>query len=427
MTSLSVNGANPIALSYDLDSLPIQVGALTLTRNAQNGLVTGAALGIITETMTYDTFGDTATHTVNQNGNPVYSTTYTRDALSRIASKNETIGGIAHTFAYTYDPAGRLTEVRQDNVLTASYGYDTNGNRLSRTDGGGTLTATYDAQDRLQQFGATTYVHNAAGERQSRTAAGQTTSYQYDTLGNLTGVTLPTGTQIEYLLDGGHRRVGKKRNGTLVQGFLYQDRVKPIAELDDSNNVVSRFVYADGINVPAYMIKAGVTYRIVTDHLGSPRLIIDVATGNVAQRLDYDAFGNVILDTNPGFQPFGFAGGLYDPDTKRTRYGLRDYDPETGRWTTKDPGGFSSGQNLYIYADNDPVNLIDPLGDNPRHKLNSGAGAVPSSKTGVVEFREADVLRRTRTPIDLPELTYRRAVAQRSKRVLVPDPSHARF
>jgi RHS repeat-associated protein len=104
------------------------------------------------------------------------------------------------------------------------------------------------------------------------------------------------------------------------------------------------------------MIKAGVTYRIVTDHLGSPRLVIDTATGSIAERMDYDEFGNVTLDTNPAFQPFGFAGGLYDSDTKLTRYGLRDYDAETGRWTTKDPGGFSSGPNLYIYADNNPVN-----------------------------------------------------------------------
>src|SRR5262249_12365421 len=208
----------------------------------------------------------------------------------------------------------------------ASYSYDGNGNRLSRTDGGGTLTATYDAQDRLEQFGATTYVHNATGERQSQTAAGQTTSSQYDTLGNVTGVTLPGGTQIEYLLDGGHRRIGKKVNGTLVQGFLYQDGLRPVAELDASNNVVSRFIFAGRIKFPAYMIKAGVTYRIVADHLGSPRLVIDAATGSVVQRLDYDEFGNVILDTNPGFQPFGFAGGIYDTETQLVRFGARSYD-----------------------------------------------------------------------------------------------------
>jgi len=73
----------------------------------------------------------------------------------------------------------------------------------------------------------------------------------------------------------------------------------------------------------------------------------------------------VTLDTNPGFQPFGFAGGLYDRDTRLTRFGARDYDAETGRWTVKDPIGFSGGinaYNLYEYVQNNPVNWMDPLG-----------------------------------------------------------------
>ena len=59
-------------------------------------------------------------------------------------------------------------------------------------------------------------------------------------------------------------------------------------------------------NVPDYMVKDGITYRIVA----SPRLAVDAATGVVVQELRYDEFRRVTLDTNPGFQPFGFAGGL---------------------------------------------------------------------------------------------------------------------
>jgi len=153
---------------------------------------------------------------------------------------------------------------------------------------------------------------------------------------------LPDGTQVEYVIDGQNRRVGKKVNGTLVQGFLYTDALRPVAELDGSGAVVARFIYAATANVPAYMEKDGATYRILTDHLGSPRLVVDTNTGAIVQRLDYDAFGQVLVDTNPGFQPFGFAGGLYDQDTKLTRFGARDYDPVTGRWTAKDPILFSS-------------------------------------------------------------------------------------
>ncbi len=111
------------------------------------------------------------------------------------------------------------------------------------------------------------------------------------------------------------------------------------------------------------MVKGGNTYRFVTDQLGSVRLVVNVSTGNIAQRIDYDAWGKVLADTNPGFQPFGFAGGLYDPDTGLVRFGARDYEAETGRWTSKDPILLDGGQaNLYLYVGGDPVNRLDPEG-----------------------------------------------------------------
>jgi RHS repeat-associated protein len=119
-------------------------------------------------------------------------------------------------------------------------------------------------------------------------------------------------------------------------------------------------VYAAKVNVPEYVRKADGTYRIITDHLGSPRLVIDVETGTIAQKMDYDEFGNVLQDTKPGFQPFGFAGGLYDRHTGLTRFGARDYDAAVGRWTAKDPVRFAKAEtNLYAYAYNDPHNFVD--------------------------------------------------------------------
>jgi len=61
--------------------------------------------------------------------------------------------------------------------------------------------------------------------------------------------------------------------------------------------------------------------------------------------------------------PFGFAGGLYDKETKLVHFGYRDYDPYTGKWIAKDPIGFAGGDsNLYGYVLGDPVNLVDPSG-----------------------------------------------------------------
>jgi RHS repeat-associated protein len=189
-----------------------------------------------------------------------------------------------------------------------------------------------------------------------------TTSYIYDALGNLRTVVLPDGKTIEYVIDSQNRRVGKKVNGTLVQGWLYADQLRIVAELDGTGAIVSQFVYGTHTNVPDYMLRDGNTYRFITDHVGSPRFLIDTGT-NLVQTIDYDEFGTVLGDSAPGFQPFGFAGGLYDADTGLVRFGAREYDSQTGRWTAKDPVGFGGGDtNVYLYAAGDPVNLADETG-----------------------------------------------------------------
>lgn len=99
-----------------------------------------------------------------------------------------------------------------------------------------------------------------------------------------------------------------------------------------------------------------------SDHLGSVRKVIDTETGQTIQEMDYDSFGNVTQNTNTNFQPFGFAGGIYDTDTNLVRFGARDYDPEIGIWTAKDPIGFAGGVNLYGYCGGDPINNMDPNG-----------------------------------------------------------------
>jgi RHS repeat-associated protein len=236
---------------------------------------------------------------------------------------------------------------------------------LGHTGGSGTVQATYDDQDRLLTYGPFTFTYTANGDLESKTNGKTTgvTNFEYDVFGNLVTVGLPDGKLIEYVVDGQNRRVGRKLDGVLVQGFLYRDEVNPVAELDGAGNVISRFVYGSRPHVPDYMVRDGNTYRIVSDHLGSPHVVVDSATGAIAQRMDYDEFGKVILNTNPGFQPFGFCGGLYDQLTQLTRFGTRDYDAETGRFTAKDPKGISGGNtNLYTYVRNDPINYIDIFG-----------------------------------------------------------------
>ncbi len=59
-------------------------------------------------------------------------------------------------------------------------------------------------------------------------------------------------------------------------------------------------------------------------------------------------------------QPFGFAGGLYDAETKLVRFGARDYDAGTGRWTSRDPIGFGGKiPDLESYISDNPINNVD--------------------------------------------------------------------
>jgi len=201
--------------------------------------------------------------------------------------------------------------------------------------------------------------------RQQRTNrdTGEAWLFQYDPLGNLLTVGLPNGDLVEYLVDGMGRRVGKKKNGVLLKQWIYRDALKPVAELDGAGALVSEFVYGAKSNVPDYVRRGGNTYRVISDHLGSPRYVVNVAnSADVPFTATYTSFGEV-TGTGLDWVPFGFAGGTYDTDSELVRFGARDYSPQLGRWCTKDPIRFAAARaNIYSYVGNDPVNRRDDSG-----------------------------------------------------------------
>lgn len=359
-----VNG-DAVGFGYDSDNLLTQVGALLLQRDLASGDVTAANLDGMSIEFGRNEFGEADHLTSAFDGAALFTQdVLSRDMTGRVLSRREVIAGESHTNDYTYDALGRLIDVAVDGIPSTHYEYDDNGNRIER-DAAESVQGRYDVQDRLMSLGSALYSYTADGALETTvdTATGATTSYAYDVAGNLLAVALPSGDHIDYVVDDAGRRVGRKVNGALTNRWIYGFADGPAAEIGANGQVVARFVYATKSWVPTYMRLGGATYAVVTDHVGSVRLIIDTATGDVAQRLDYDEFGRVLLDTNPGFQPFGFAGGLYDPETGLVRLGARDYDPATGRWTTKDPLLFDGGDtNLYSYCGSDPTNCTDPSG-----------------------------------------------------------------
>lgn len=392
---------------------PSTLADLALTRSTEHGLVTGIAIGATTpvvEQVEYsdsapdndgatDTdgvdgrFGELRRQRVKVNGIQVASITYDapterRDDEGRIRFKTEIFGSITTDLEYQYDERGRLDFV-QTGVATESFGYDLNGNRTSYTPSiGAQMTGVYDAQDRLMSYGTAsgtavgdlTFTYGPHGELLTKTIKTASESdvwtFGYDPLGNLVTVTKPGGILYTYLVDGGGRRVGRKKKlgagaEIVEKRWLYRDELHPVAQLDSNGAIVARYVYASRANVPDLVIKGNAVYRLFSDQLGSPRMAVNVANpSDVPYRVDYSAFGvptwkGTGSAATPAFDwiPFGFASGLYDPDTGLVRFGARDYDPSLGRWVTKDPILFNGAQtNLYAYVGSDPINWSDPSG-----------------------------------------------------------------
>jgi len=389
--------SSSVPLIYDADSLLTQVGSMTIQRGSSTGLIRSTQLGQVKETMEYDSqFGEMSLYRVQVGTTQVFREDYVRNAMGQISGKTVVSNGATNTFSYRYDSAGRLIEVTRNGTVQSTYTYDANSNRLSVRRGTVTTSATYDAQDRLLSYGGNQYTHDLNGYRTLRTTTGSVESLalSYDALGALKQAVRITagstpGSSVSntyvYLNDGMGRKVQRSRLGVAQVRYVYDEQSRVVGEINASTGAIkSHFVYGTRAHVPDYMIQGGVRYKFVHDHLGSVRMILNTSNGQVVSRMDYDEFG--ILQSGslaPDFAPFGFAGGLRDAATGLVRFGARDYDPETGRWTAKDPILFNGGDaNLYGYVLADPVNLIDPSGLRCKYSQGSGRLVCTDDNTG---------------------------------------------
>jgi RHS repeat-associated protein len=363
LSSISYSGASQ-TFTYDSDGLLTGAGSFSIIRNAQNGLPETVSDGTMTNTRSFNGYGELDGSTFTVAGVPKYSFSLTRDQAGRITQKVETVDGITDTFEYGYDTNGRLNEVKKNGIVIEAYTYDPNGNRLTEinTIRGVNRSYTVSAEDHIITAGNETYQFDADGFLTSKTSGSYTSTYQYSSRGELLSASLPSGTTITYDHDPMGRRIAKRVNGTITEKYLWKDAITLLAVYDASDNLVMRFDYADG-RMPVSMTYQGSTYYLAYDQIGSLKAVID-SSGIIVKKIDYDSFGNIISDSNPSFPiPFGFAGGLHDRDVGFFRFGARDYYPALGRWTAKDPIDFDGGDtNLYGYVGKNPVNRIDPSG-----------------------------------------------------------------
>jgi RHS repeat-associated protein len=353
---------------YDNDGLLTQAGPYAISRDAGNGLPVAVSGGALQINRAFNGYGELDSQTVAVGGGPVSSYALLRDNAGRIVRKTEAAGGVGATYDYVYDANSRLLRVIKGGVAVEEYAYDENGVRIYEMNSLRGITGRsyqYSDEDHLVTAGEWSYQYDLDGfltNKANSTNPTNRTQYFYSSRGELLTVILPDGKRIDYAHDPLGRRIAKLVNGAVVQKYLWQGMTRLLAVYNGSNALLLRFEYADA-RMPVAMTAGGARYYLGYDQVGSLMAVAD-GSGSVVKRITYDSFGSILEDTNPGFGvPFGFAGGLHDRDTGLVRFGYRDYDPEVGRWTAKDPIGFAGGDtDLYGYVLNNPINAVDPLG-----------------------------------------------------------------
>ncbi|MDC8012030.1 RHS repeat-associated core domain-containing protein [Tahibacter soli] len=324
---------------------------------------------------------------------------FTVDAMSNIKDAAPSIGG-APLRRYAYDRLYRLTGV---NTAAGSplegYAYNKTGDRTSKNIGGVVESYTYTpGTHRLASVG---------GQARGSDANGNTTSgigpqpLQYDQTNRLTKafeLINSAASPISYSYNGQGQRVRKiaatNRNdawygedgqrladqeyiryceGGGTESLSKGGPVEACAGGGTMQNVPTDYkdyIYLDGVPVAVVLFVQGAKnpkmLYIETDHLGTPRTVVDAATNAVKWRWDF--FGSAFGEHVPAAIAGGvrldarYPGQFFDAETRLNYNYFRDYEAAVGRYIESDPIGIFGGINTYAYAMAAPHGMIDPWG-----------------------------------------------------------------
>ncbi len=382
----SINGIDSGITTYDYDRLN-RLTSLTQSGNGVEDKRVDFDYNGVGQYERIDRYSDLT------DTNLLVSSSYDYDGANRLTNliHNNGINDVAF-YDLTYDAGSRITQIidvdstntfaydTRDQLLNAThsdidnddeiYSYDDNGNR--------TLT-DYDTgvNNELLSDGVYNYDYDNEGNLISQTtiATGEVRLFEWDYLDRLVAVTdfdsdndvIQT---VEFSYDMFGQRLSKVVDG--VATYFVYDREDVILDFVDDGSGVEldmRYLHGAGIDeVLAQEDSDGNVTWFLTDHLGTIRDLVD-NSGDVVNHLTYDSYGNVVSETNATVDSrYRFTGREWDEEIELYYYRARYYNGETGRFISVDPISFDSGTyNLYGYVDNNPVNAIDPSGQNKQH------------------------------------------------------------
>jgi RHS repeat-associated protein len=415
----------------------------------------------------YDhTFGYDEIHRLNFASGPWGAGTGCTGSLTYTYDKNGNrlcAGEGLSTTTYTYESGTNRLASTYDGFDTVNFTYDDNGN----TTGDGSHTYAYSDADRLASVdsGATaTYTYDGDGRRTSKTVFGTTTRYYfYDPAGRL--LTETSGipghgedyvylegapiARVDWTIDevglGDVLRVDESSSYQRLDWSSYpsgpniyivrrKQVVDPndrsfngstvIATLADPTRTYDDPVVGDGnrYDYQVYRTAADRLYFFHTDHLGTPIAMSD-SDGYLHWRGEYLPFGETWLEPerperaarSRSWPPnnLRFPGQYYDGETGQHQNWFRDYAPSRGRYLEADPIGVGGSPNLYLYVSSNPIGLVDPLG---LYECDAKLPGSPTKELALTCFAEAsnNCLEGGNEKRAICDTVYNRAAANRS-------------
>lgn len=326
-TTNSASISRSISYQYDAE-----------TRLTQAVTDSGGLFGTDTEVFTLDLLANRTAHS-KTNG------VWNYDANNRLIKRGSANCGQSAGICYDWDDAGNLIK-KTEGAQVTQYGYDASNRLVQVKDGGGRLIAQYgyDPQDRRlwkEQY------RDRAGQVLS---SAQRTYYLYSDEGLIAE-------SIQAITFNADNSVSA--NGAPVLTTQYGPR--PESEFTTGVLFVKTMNSAGGNTVAYFHF----------DHLNIPIQATDKA-GNVVWAAHYEAFGKASLITpapsaeKPIITSNLRLPGQYEDQETGLHYNFRRYyDPEVGRYITEDPIGLDGGLNIFLYANADSINQIDPSGECP--------------------------------------------------------------
>lgn len=267
---------------------------------------------------------------------------------------------------------------QQVNVVGARANYGEGGEDAVTQQGGrafvpqATVAYTYDADGNLTQDGRWSYSWDGENRLVSMEA--------------LPAVPVEAKQRLEFAYDSTGRRIQKKVYNwdaaanafqlASVTKFVYYEW-SLLAELDGGGALVRSYVWgqdlsgsqgrAGGVGGLLFVNEGAESYFVAPDGSGNVGTLLKSSDGTVAASYDYDPFGNTLkaVGEYAARNPFRCSTKYADVETGLVYYGYRYYDPQTGRWSSRDPQGESGGVNLYAFVSNNPANRFDALGLRP--------------------------------------------------------------